>query len=24
VRADASDLQAIRPNLAAGIPVYFH
>ena len=24
VRADAADLQAIRPNLAAGIPVYFH
>ena len=24
VRADASDLQAIRPNLSAGIPVYFH
>jgi hypothetical protein len=24
VRADAADLQAIRPNLSAGIPVYFH
>ena len=24
VRADAADLQAIRPNLGAGIPVYFH
>lgn len=24
VRAEASDLQAIRPNLTAGIPVYFH
>jgi hypothetical protein len=24
VRADAADLEAIRPNLAAGIPVYFH
>ena len=24
VRADAADLQAIRPNLTAGIPVYFH
>jgi hypothetical protein len=24
VRAEAADLQAIRPNLGAGIPVYFH
>jgi hypothetical protein len=24
VRADAADLQAIRPNLGPGIPVYFH
>jgi hypothetical protein len=24
VRADADDLQAIRPNLGPGIPVYFH
>jgi hypothetical protein len=24
VRADAADLQAIRPNLSPGIPVYFH
>jgi hypothetical protein len=24
VRADADDLKAIRPNLSAGVPVYFH
>jgi hypothetical protein len=24
IRADADDLQAIRPNLAPGVPVYFH
>jgi hypothetical protein len=24
LRADAGDLQAIRPNLAPGLPVYFH